>query len=281
LAILSDMSANSFPFAVRVIGFKPQEIEIFDASFALGHGKGSGYFRLEEDNLQDPDLYIADAEDLRALVTLSDLRPSDVRPVLLVGSPVIPLPYARVERPIRWQRLFEALDELIEKRADTLARLEASDVVSVPERRRRGRVDIDLSDPSDYQRMRTELPQGGAVLVVDRTVAFRDHVAELLVRQQVEVLWARGEAEAEGACARQRVAVALVNTSMEEVDPYRLCQAIKTARPQDRTAVVLLVNRGSYDTERARQVEADGFLTKPVGGHHLVSALKKFMRMPR
>jgi CheY-like chemotaxis protein len=269
------MSANSFPFAVRVIGFKPQEIEIFDASFALGHGKGSGYFRLEEDNLQDPDLYIADAEDLRALVTLSDLRPSDVRPVLLVGAPVIPLPYARVERPIRWQRLFEALDELIEKRADTLARLEASDVVSVPERRRRGRVDIDLSDPTDYQRMRTELPQGGAVLVVDRTAAFRDHVADLLARHQVEVLWARGEV------ARQRVAVALINTSLEEVDPYRLCQAIKTARPQDRTAVVLLVNRGSYEVERARQAGADGFLTKPVAGHHLVSALKKFMRMPR
>jgi CheY-like chemotaxis protein len=275
------MSANSFPFAVRVIGFKPQEIEIFDASFAVGHGKGSGYFRLEEDNLQDPDLYIVDAEDLRALVELSDLRPSDVRPVLLVGEPVIPLPYARVERPIRWQRLFEALDELIEKRADTLARLEASDIVSVPERRRRGRVDIDLSDPAEYQRLRTDLPPGGAVLVVDRTAAFRDHVAELLVRQQIEVLWARGEVEAEGACARQRVAVALINTSMDEVDAYRLCRSIKTARPHERTAVILLVNRGGYDMERARAAGADGYLTKPVGGHHLVSALKKFIRLPR
>jgi CheY-like chemotaxis protein len=275
------MSENSFPFAVRVIGFKPQEIEIFDASFAVGHGKGFGYFRLDEDNLQDPDLYIADAEDLRALVTLSDLRPSDVRPVLLVGSPVIPLPYPRVERPIRWQRMFEALDELIEKRADTLARLEASDVVSVPERRRRSRVDIDLSDPSDYHSMRTELPHGGAVLVVDRTPAFRDHIAELLLRHQIEVLWASGEIEAEGACARQRVAVALINTSLEEIDPYRLCHAIKTARPHDRTAVILLTHRGGYEPERARQAGADGYLTKPVGGHHLISAFKKFMHMPR
>lgn len=275
------MSANSFPFAVRVIGFKPQELEIFDASFALGHGKGSGYFRLDEDNLQDPDLYIADGEDLRALVALSDLRPSDVRPVLLVGTPVVPLPYIGVERPIRWQRLFEALDELIEKRADTLARLEASDVVAVPERRRRRRVDIDLTDPSDYQGMRTELPHGGAVLVVDRTPAFRDHLAELLLRQQVEVLWARGEVEAEGACARQRVAVALINTSLQDVDPYRLCQALKTARPHDRTSVILLANRGAYEAQRARLAGADGYLTKPVAGHHLVSALKKFMRMPR
>jgi len=275
------MSANGFPFAVRVIGFKPQEIEIFDATFALGHGKGSGYFRLDDDNLQDPDLYIADAEDLRALVMLSDLRPSDVRPVLLVGAPLIPLPYPALERPIRWQRLFEALDELIEKRADLLARLEASDVVSVPERRRRGRVDIDLTDPAEYRRLRTDIPHGGAVLVVDKTPAFRDHIAELLLRQRVEVLWARGEAEAEGACARQRVAVALINTSLNEIDPYRLCHAIKHARPQDRTTVILLANRGGYDAARGQAAGAEGYLTKPVGAHHLLNALKKFMHLPR
>ena len=92
------MSANSFPFAARLIGFNQQETEIFDATFALDQGKGYGYFRLAEDHLQDPDLYIANAEKLNALVALSDLRPSDVRPVLLVGTPTIPLPYTCVER---------------------------------------------------------------------------------------------------------------------------------------------------------------------------------------
>lgn len=272
----------SFPFAVRLIGFRPQEIEIFDATFALGQGKGTGYFRLTEDNLQDPDLYIADAEDLKALVTLTDLRPSDVRPVLLVGTPLIPLPYVRVERPIRWQRLFEALDGLIEKRADTLARLEASDIVLVPERRRRNRVDIDLTDPSEYQSKRTELPHGGAVLVIDKTPAFRDHVAEMLLRHQVEVLWASAESEAEGACARQRVAVVLINTSVVDLDPYRLCHTVKTVRPQDKTAVIFLVAKSNgYDTELAGKAGADGFLTKPIARHNLVGALKRFMHMPR
>ena len=208
------MSANSIPFAVRLIGFKPQEIEIFDATFALDQGKGYGYVRLSEDNLQDPDLYIANAEELKALVALSDLRPSDVRPALLVGTPSVALPYPSVERPIRWHRLFDALDKLIEKRADALSRLEASDVVAVPERRRRDRVDIDLTDPAEYQRMRTELPHGGAVLVIDKTPAFRDYIAELLLRNKTEVLWASSEAEAEGACARQRVAVVVVNLSL-------------------------------------------------------------------
>ena len=276
------MSANNFPFAARLIGFNQQETEIFDATFALDQGKGYGYFRLAEDHLQDPDLYIANAEELNVLVALSDLRPSDVRPVLLVGTPTIPLPYTRVERPIRWQRLFEALDQLIEKRADTLARLEASDVVMVPERRRRNRVDIDLTDPVDYESLRTELPRGGAVLIVDKSPAFRDFVAEFLARHRIEVLWAKGEEEAEGACARQRVSVMLINTSVADVDAYRLCQAVKTARPHDKTSVIFLVSKSSdYALDEARKVNVDGFLTKPVATQHVVSALRKFMHWPR
>ena len=274
------MSTAGFPFAVRLIGFKPQEIELFDATFALGQGKGSGYFRLAEDNLQDPDLYIANGEDLKALVTLHDLRPSDVRPVLLVGTPMIELPYLAVERPIRWQKLFEALDGLIEKRADTLARLEASDIVSVPERRRRSRVDIDLTDPSEYQSRRAVLPHGGAVLVIDKTPAFRDHVAEILQRHQVEVLWASGEVEAEGACVRQRVSVVLINTSVSDLDAYRLTATVKAARPSDRTSVVFLVSKSNeYDTDKARKAGVSGFLTKPIASHNLITALKRFMFM--
>jgi len=61
------------------------------------------------------------------------------------------------------------------------------------------------------------------VLVIDKTPAFRDYIAELLLRNKTEVLWASSEAEAEGACARQRVAVVVINTSMQEINSYRLC----------------------------------------------------------
>lgn len=273
---------NSFPFAVQLIGFKPQEIEIFDATFALDRGKGYGYFRLAEDNLQDPDLYIANAENLKALVILSDLAPSDVRPVLLVGKPIIPLHYTRVEHPIRWHRLFEALDKLVEKRADTLARLEASDIISVPERRRLNRVDIDLTDPADYQNMRTTLQPGGAILVVEKSAAFRDYVIELLPRNEVEVLWVDTEMEAAVACARQRMAVVMINTSLADINPYRLCTRIKHIRARNKTAVISLVSKASdYDLVAARSADMDGFLIKPVASNHLLNALKKFMLLPR
>jgi CheY-like chemotaxis protein len=211
-------------------------------------------------------------------VTLSDLRPSDVRPVLLIGAPNIELPFPRLERPIRWHRLFEALDNLIEKRADALSRLEASDVVAVPERRRRERLDIDLTDPSVYQRMRNKTPADGGILVVDRNPAFRGHLADLLARHSMPVAWVGDEAKATDLCRRQPIAVVLVNTSTPNVDPYRLCKAIRHASCVEKTAVIFLVSKPFvYDSVQARATGVEGFLNKPVANHHLISVLKKFI----
>lgn len=272
------MISQTFPFAVRLIGFAPEEEASFDANFARRQGRGYGYFRLVEDNLQDPDLYIANGRQLKALVTLADLRPCDVRPAMLVGTPDVPLPYPVVDDPIRWEQLYETLDDLVEKRADALSRLEASDIVTVPERRRRDRVDLDLTDPAEYEKMRARVPDNGAVLVVDKTPALRDYLSDLLARQKVPVLWVSDEVESVEACKREPVAVVMINTSTPGVDPYRLCWAIKEKDSPVRIAVVFLVSKPFvYDLEQARYVGADGFLNKPLASHHLVAALKKFL----
>jgi CheY-like chemotaxis protein len=272
-----------FPFAVRLIGFSMQEADIFAATFAVEQGKGYGYFHLAEENLQDPDLYLVNAGELRALVALSDLPPSNVRPVLLVGTPGVgapgvDLPYPRIERPIRWHKLFEALDDLIEKRADALSRLEASDIIAVPERRRKERLDIDLTDPCAYQRMRGRAPRDGGVLVVDKNPAFRGYLAALLARHSLPVAWVSDEAKAVDLCSHQPVAVVMVNTSTPGIDPYRLCQAIKEASCAEKTTVIFLIGQPiGYDATQARTVGADGFLIKPLANHHLISVLKKFL----
>jgi CheY-like chemotaxis protein len=273
------MAVNVFPFAVRLIGFSDQEIAAFDKNFAAPQGKGYGYFRLTEDNLQDPDLYIVNADELRALVTLADLRPTSVRPALLAGSPAIDLPYPRIERPIRWLQLYKALDELVETRADALSRLEASDVIAVPERRRRDRLDLDLTDPVEYERMRAKpLPKDGAVLVVDRKPAFRDYLVELLASRRIPVVWADDETNAVDICKQHPVAMVMINTSTPDVDPYRLCWAIKEKDAPTRTVVIFLVSKPfEYDMQHARYVGADGFLNKPLASHHLISVFKKFL----
>ena len=272
------MQIQSFPFAVRLIGFSSQEADRIDAAFTAERGKGYGYFRLMDDNLQDPDLYLVNAAELKALAALSDVAPNDVRPALLVGTPEAALPYSRIERPLRLSELFEALDRLIEKRADALSRLGASGVVTVPERRRRDRVDLDLTDPGVYARMRAKLPVNGGILIVDKNPAFRTYVSDLLMRHNMPVAWAGDEARATDMCGQQSVAVVMINTATPGIDPYRLCKAIKQATRVEKTTVILLVSLPvDYDVELARSAGVDGYLNKPVASHHLLTVLKKFL----
>lgn len=274
------MPKSSFPFAVRLIGFSTEDTALIDARFIERRDEGYSYFCLPEDNLQDPDLFLANATEWKALVALSYLGPSAVRPVLLVGTPEIELPHARVSSPINWPQLMSALDELIEKRADTLARLEASDVVTVPERRRRERLDVDLTDPGEYLRMRRP-PVVGGVMIIDKNSALSDYVAGLLARRKVPVNWADDENAALEFCGKSKISLVMINTSTPMVDPYRLCEGIK-ARIAERATVIFLVGKSfSYNQARARQAGCDGFLNKPVTGNCLISILKKFLPQAR
>ena len=272
------MSNHNFPFAVRLIGFSKKEADLFDATFSVEQGKGYGYACLAQDNLKDPDLFIVNAEELKALVVVSDLRPSDVRPAILIGTPSIPLPYSRVERPILWHKLFEVLDQLVEKRADALSRLNASEMVSVSERRRRDRLDLDLTDPSEYSRMRAHLPDDVGVLIIDKSPAIHSYLAERLMRYNMPVAWVNDEARAADLCRQRSMAVVMINTSTPGIDPYRLCKAIKQAGRIEKTTVIFLVGKPFvYDSELAREAGADGFLEKPLTSSQLLAALKKFL----
>ncbi len=271
---------TKYPFAVRLIGFDEQEADKLEKAFAAEQGRGMAYFRLLEDNLQDPDLYLANADDLKALVQLSYQGPSEIRPALLIGTPIIALPHAAIQRPIQWPLLFTALDTLVEKRADALARLEASDIITVPERRRRDRVDLDLTDPADYKSIR-RVPVDGGVLVVDKAAMLRDYLAGVLGRLQLPVGWVNGAEAAITYCSENKVSVVVINTSTPDIDPYALCQQIKRSNSFRQTSVILLTSKlFVYQTMRARCAGCDGFLNKPLAPHHLLSALRKFLPLP-
>jgi CheY-like chemotaxis protein len=274
------MPNSRFPFAVRLIGFSPEDAVSIEKNFAEKRSKGYRYFSLPEDNLQDPDLFLANASEWKALVALSYLGPSAVRPVLLVGTPEIELPYARVSDPIKWPEMLEALDQLIEKRADTLSRLEASDVITVPERRRRDRLDPDSADPADYMRMRRP-PLIGGVLIIDKNPAFSDYAGGLLARRNVPVNWVDAESAALDFCRKSKISLVMINTSTPKVDPYRLCESIKTTIAERATVIFLVGKSFTYDQPLARQVGCDGFLNKPVTGNCLISVFKKFLPQTR
>jgi CheY-like chemotaxis protein len=273
------MTAATFPFAIRLIGFESDEAALLNSHFSAAEQAADGFTlqSLAVDSLQDPDFYLVNAEQAKALAVLADLHVGDARPVLLIGNSELALPYPAVARPLQRAALFAALKLLIARRADALARLAAHERVAVPERRRRERVDIDLSDPADYLQMR-RAPARGGVLVVDRSSAFRDTLAQLLARQRIEVAWAGGADAAVNICNRSPVAVVLINTSVSGLDPYLLCTAIKNNNAATKTAVVFLNGPGfAHDSARARQAGYDGLLDKPLTAPQVLGALRKFM----
>jgi CheY-like chemotaxis protein len=271
---------TTYPFAVRLIGFDAAEAAQIAATLTLAPSLGPAYFALQEDSLQDPDLYIANGSDLRALATLAAAEPGSHRPALLVGDAPVELPHARIARPLDPARLFGELQQMIDQRAEVIAQYTERGLPEVPDRRRRKRPDFDLTDPAVYIAMRKTV-QPGAVLIVDRDALVREHLARLMAAQRLKIEWTDSAATALRLCDETGVSLVLVNTATAQVDPYDLCAAIKGLDGGIRIAVVLLVSGAHpYDPIRARAAGVRGMLDTPVADRHLSSVLKRLLSLP-
>jgi CheY-like chemotaxis protein len=278
---MQKMHSPKYPFAVRLIGFDAAEAAQVRAALAQAPAAGPSYFCLLDDSLQEPDLYIANADELLALTRLSAANPTDVTPALLVGQAAAAFAFPQLARPIDPVRMHQLLAQLIARRAQVLAQLTARGQLPVViERRRRPRLDMDLTDPALIEQKRKE-PPAGAILIVDKGGAFRDHVARVLGRRRLPIEWTDSAGTALRLCDETSVSVLMINTSTPQVDPYRLCADVKGLPAACRTAVVFLVGRSfSYDAPRARAVGVRGLLDKPVADRHLYAAIKKLMSLP-
>ena len=277
---MQKMHSPKYPFAVRLIGFVATEAAQVSAALAQAPPAGPSYFCLLDDSLQEPDLYIANGDDLLSLATLSGANPTDITPALLVGQAAPAFPFPQLARPLDPVRLHQLLAGLVSRRAQALALLTArGQPPLIIERRRRPRLDMDLTDPALLEQKRKEAPSG-AILIVDKGGAFRDHVARVLGARRMPVEWTDSAGTAVRLCDETMVSVLMINTSTPQVDPDRLCADVKGLPTAERTAVVFLVGRNfSYDAPRARAVGVRGMLDKPVADRHLCSAIKKLMSL--
>lgn len=274
------MLERNIPFGVRLIGFGAAEAGQLCAMLALAPAAGPAYFCLHDDSLQEPDLYIANADDVGALARLSDVGPGTLQPVLLVGNTVIDLPMLRIERPLSSGRLHQMMVRLVEQRATALAIISARGLPQFIERRRNKRLDFDLTDPSEYVKRRRE-PPGGAVLVVDKHPALSEHMATLFPAGAPAIRWADSAPAALRACSSSHISLVFINTSTPAVNPYALCAAIKELPQGSRTAVVLLVGGSfKYEASRARAAGVRGLLDKPVEDRHFVAVVKRILSLP-
>ncbi|WP_426104192.1 response regulator [Massilia sp. TSP1-1-2] len=270
---------HKYPFAIRLTGFCPEERPRLANILAKAPVDGPGYFCLLEDSLQDPDLTIANGDDIKALARLMAMPPTALEPALVVGDAVLDFPYPRLARPLELPRLFAVLGELLQRRAEAQAQLTARGLPFITERRRQPRLDLDITDPDEYARRR-KAPIKGAVLIIDKSGALRDHMATL-IGESIAVEWTDTAATAVRLCEETPVSVVFINTSTPGIDPYGLAGAIKTQRSGERIAIVLLVGGAfHYHSQRAKAAGVRGILDKPVADRHIVATLKRLLSFP-
>lgn len=274
------MSIKTPTIAIRLIGFSAKEEQTFFEVLAVARETGYSYTCLKTGCLREPDMYIVNADDIRALAELSDLHPGEAQPVLLIGKTDVDLPHPSMPRPIRWRMIFGVLDDLVDKRELLLNTLSAHKSLTVHERRRSKRLDFDLTDPEVYQRQRAQPKAKGGILIVDKDVQFREYVAKVMDPYEIGVTLASDERSALMLDVNNQHLLTLINTSTPNIDPYSLCDALKKQNRGLRIFVIFLVDQHfQYDLKRAEHVGAEGFLVKPLSRRILLSIIKKYMQV--
>ena len=277
----ANMNASKFPFGVRLIGFSAAERHTIARRLEQPPPQGPAYACLPEHSLQEPDLFIANGDELKALALLSAAGPSDMRPALIVGGGSVALPHPHAPRPLDWDQVYAQLAHLIERRADAVSRIAAHGLPVISERRRGERLDFDLTDPAEYQRMR-RAPARGTLLMVDLGGESCAHVAQLLGKYNIATQWTDNANAALALCREKRVSAILINCATPGLDPYQLCASVKALETSWRTAVVLLIDDGfEYDVQRACATGVEGSLHKPVADQQLLSAIQKIMALEK
>lgn len=271
---------HKYPFAIRLTGFGPEERPRIANILAKAPLDGPGYFCLLDDSLQDPDLTITNGDDLKSLAHLMATPPTALEPAIVVGNAVLDFPYPRLARPLDLPRMFDMLEEMLQRRAEAIANLTARGLPFITERRRRPRLDLDVTDPADYLKRR-KAPPKGAVLVIDKSAALRDHMSRLVGEGRMAIEWTDSAATAVQLCDETAVSLVMINTSTPGLDPYGLTSAIKAQKGGERIAVVWLVGSSfHYHSGRAKAAGVRGILDKPVADRHLVATIKKLMSLP-
>ncbi len=271
---------HRYPFAIRLIGFSPDERPRIANALAKAPDDGPGYSCLLDDSLQDPDLTIVNGDDLKALARVMAQPPTALEPVIVVGDAAMDFPYPRLERPMEWMRMFDMLEELLQRRSESLAALNSRGLPVITERRRRPRLDLDVTDPAEYAKQR-KAPPRGAILIIDKGGALRDHLAKLVGERKLSIEWTDAAATAVRLCEETPISLVIINTSTPGIDPYGLTAAIKAQKGAERIAVVLLVGPSfHYHSARAKAAGVRGILDKPVADRHLLATIKKLMSMP-
>ena len=228
-------------YSVDLIGFSTADRTVFASTFALSQRRPIRYLHHLESATR-PDLYLVDADDLKAMVEFAARSPDAMHPAILIGADTHGTQWPCVARPIRWMKLFELLDrsvELAEQARRTVPSHVARNQWPFVDRRSRPRLDVDL-DVADYTPMRASLNSTsagvlGAVMTVP--TAAGDEVREAAAGDpDIHILdlppWSHLEIN-----ALQRGSTIVIQKSLREGFGLTVAEALLKRKPVVASAV--------------------------------------------
>jgi twitching motility two-component system response regulator PilG len=264
-------------FTLEMLGFSGAEKEMLASTFRL---TGRRLFTYNEPTspTDRSDVYLVNGDNPAALAQLQARSPNVHAPAVLIGKITTPSSWPVIEKPVRWMRLFEQLDAVME--------------AALQQRARRVKAEIGDWDGQTFRRAvdRNALPESpiveirptDSVLVVDDSATVRAFMRAKLAPFRFDVDYAEnGETAIDMAQSKQYTCVFL-DIMMPGIDGYQVCKRLKSSPATKDVAVVMLSSKSSsFDKFRGSWAGCDAYLGKPVGEDELLATIARFLPSAR
>ncbi len=250
-----------------VRGFTPMEQRLLEGAVRLSERRLPRLTLLSEAEAANADVLMIDGADEAAAAWLVSRPALAGKPTIWVDSRTARPGQTLTTRPVHWPLLPMLLARALENVpgpswADSMP-ASATDMAG-------------LSPMLPAPVARVDLNH---VLVVDDSLAVRNHLRSLLE--------ARGIRVSEAACVREALAVveterftcALMDVLMPDMDGYEGCKRLKSMKSSiGKLPVVMLTSKSSpFDRIRGKMAGCDAYLTKPVAPEQFYATLEAYI----
>ena len=265
-------------FVLELIGFPDAEREMLASTFRLTGRRLFAYAEPASGH-ERADIYLVNADNPQALAELEARSPNAHAPAVLIGrqAPASSL-WPLVEKPVRWVRLFEQLDTMMD--------------AALRERASRGSGASGEWDGRTYRRAADRhlppapepmvQPALESVLVVDDSATVRAFMRAKLAPFRFDVDYAENGEMAIDMAQAKRYTCIFLDILMPGIDGYQVCKRLKSSPTTKEAAVVMLSSKSSaFDKFRGNWAGCDAYLSKPVAEDELLATIARFLPSAR
>jgi two-component system, cell cycle response regulator len=240
-----------------VRGFNEMEKKLLEGMVRLSQRRLPRLALVTENEALAADLVMVDGSDAAAVAWAESQHWLNDKTTIWIDSSVPRPGHTLSQRPVQWPLLPMMLARAMERLPMAKAPAAAPPQAASPE----------------------PAPARKQVLVVDDSLAVRNHLRSLLEARGVQVSEASCVREAMARLGGERFSCVLMDVLMPDMDGYEGCKRIKASKASlGVLPVVMLTSKASpFDRIRGKMAGCDAYLTKPVAPAQLHATLDTYL----